>query len=317
VSHELYRRYRPAKLEDVVGQDDAVRQLRDWLKRKRVPHALLLSGPSGVGKTTIARILRKELNCSKNDFYEINAAESRGIDTVREVQGRMGLSPLGGDCRIWLFDEAHQLTRREGGDAQTALLKTLEDTPDHVYFILATTNPNGLLPTIQGRCSQLTLKPIPERLLVKMMEDVMGKHDGEHVITGEVYEKIAEAADGSARKALVILNQVMGLETEEDQLKAVARVDAKKTAFQLAQALIWSKASWKEIAGVIAAIEDTDWEGMRQLVMACASKELLNERNGKPSGKAFIVLDVFKDSWFYTGRNGLVWACCEVFRQKA
>src|SRR5437773_2031788 len=128
---ELYKKHRPRKFADVVGQPRAVAALESMVAAGEVPHSVLFAGPSGTGKTTLARILARELGCGKN-FKEINAAESRGIDSIREVQSVMGLAPMGGKCRVWLWDEAHRLTP----DSQSALLKTLEDTPSHVYFML-------------------------------------------------------------------------------------------------------------------------------------------------------------------------------------
>src|SRR5690606_3369465 len=108
-----------------------------------IPHAMLFTGPSGCGKTTLARILRVKLRCSDNDFQEINAADFRGIDSIRSMRQQVGAAPLGGDSRIWLIDEAHSMT----ADAQNAFLKLLEDTPRHVYFFLATTDPQKLKKT--------------------------------------------------------------------------------------------------------------------------------------------------------------------------
>src|ERR1700682_2127212 len=112
---ELYRKHRPGNFKGLLGQSDAVKQLQSMLVEDKIPHALILSGHTGCGKTTTARILKKRLNCSDMDFSEINAAESRGIDTIREINQRKGLSAIGGKCRIYLLDEAHKLT----SDAQT------------------------------------------------------------------------------------------------------------------------------------------------------------------------------------------------------
>ena len=134
---ELYRKYRPTSFKQVVGQEEAIRTLTELGKRKAIPHAILFTGPSGVGKTTLARILQRKLKCVGNDFVEMNAANDRGVGIIRSIQNKVGLAPMLGSCRIWLMDEAHQLT----SDAQSAFLKLLEDTPSHVYFMLATTDP--------------------------------------------------------------------------------------------------------------------------------------------------------------------------------
>jgi DNA polymerase-3 subunit gamma/tau len=140
-SPELYLKHRPSLFKQVIGQDDAVNVLQQLLKGDRFPHALLLSGPSGCGKTTLARICRDKLECTGADFQELNGADTRGIDTIREIRSHLNLRPMHGKCRIWYIDEAHKLSN----DAQNALLKMLEDTPTTAYFMLATTEPNKLI----------------------------------------------------------------------------------------------------------------------------------------------------------------------------
>ena len=132
---ELYKKHRPSYLEDVFGQPEAVKVLGSMIEKDDLPHSILFTGPSGVGKTTLARILKEELECHANDFKEINCADFRGIDTIRDIRNNMNRQSLMGGPLIWLIDEAHKLTN----DAQTAFLKMLEDTPKHVYFFLATT----------------------------------------------------------------------------------------------------------------------------------------------------------------------------------
>ena len=153
--HELYKKYRPDGYGDLVGQAPAVKVLRGLLK-KGLPHAMLLTGPSGCGKTTVARIIKNKLQCQDSDFVELNSASDRGIDVIRGIDGRMRLGGLLGGPRIWLFDECHRLTK----DAQEAMLKYLEDTPSHVYFLLATTEPDKLITAIRTRCTEVRFAAI-------------------------------------------------------------------------------------------------------------------------------------------------------------
>src|SRR5678816_4466960 len=110
MSQELYKRIRPKRLKDLIGQDGAVKSIEKLLASSKMPHALLLTGPSGCGKTTIARILKAHLHCSDQDFFERNCADFRSVDDIREIRRHLDLRPLGGESRIWLIDECHKLT---------------------------------------------------------------------------------------------------------------------------------------------------------------------------------------------------------------
>lgn len=304
---ELYKKYRPKTLDEVVGQPEAVGVLSKLLKKKEVPHTLLLSGPSGVGKTTIARILRDELDCSETDFCEINAANERGIDKVRDIDGKMRLSPLMGSCRIYLYDECHRLT----SDAQTALLKMLEDTPPHVYFFLCTTDPKELLPTIRSRCTEVKLRSLTHKEVCTVVRDVISIETGEpEGDLGEVIEKIAELAGGGARKALVLLHQVWNLGSIEEQLEALQKADTEKAAVDLARALVDGGNTWKQVAAILKGLADEDPEQIRRAVLGYATAVLLG--GGKKADRAYTVIQAMEDSYFSGGRASLVADCWEL-----
>ena len=300
---ELYRVHRPKTFKGVLGQSDAVRTLLDLTKTGRVPHALLLTGPSGVGKTTLARILKTKLECSDADFSEVNCADFRGIDMVREIRTRMQLAPITGKCRIWLIDECHKLS----GDAQNAFLKTLEDTPAHVYFILATTEPEKLLTTIKTRCTEIKLKALSPAALKELVLSVAEKEGKE--LKDEVVERLIEHSEGSARKVLVLLNAVIGLENEEEQLNAIQQNDHRAKAIELARTLLNPGAKWPQVAKLIKEI-DEEPETLRHMVLAYMSNVMLG--GGKMSGRAFQVADVFQHSFYESKRAGLVLACYAV-----
>ena len=300
---ELYRKHRPKTFKTVVGQPDAVRVLKIMCETQRVPHALLFTGPSGCGKTTLARILKAKLECSDIDFQEINAADTRGIDMVREIRTRMSLAPVNGKCRIWLIDESHKLTN----DAQNSLLKALEDTPKHVYFMLATTDPGKLLKTIITRCTEIKVKEMSPVALRELIKDICTRESLK--ISEEVEEKIIECALGSARLALVLLNKIVGIEDEADQLDAIERNAENKEAIEIARCLMNPRAQWHEMAKILKSCE-AEPESVRWLVLAYMTNVMLG--GGKGAARAFLAIEEFRDNFYETKKAGLVRACYAV-----
>lgn len=307
----LYQKHRPKKLSQVIGQDGAIASVQSHLDRGNPPRAWLFTGPSGCGKTTIARILKKHLQCGDADFQEINAADIKGIEMVRDIRRSMNLAPIDGECRIWLIDEAHKLT----GDAQGALLKMLEDTPGHVYFMLATTDPQKLIKAIHTRCNEVTLKSVSHALLAALVTRVA--EEEEFTLSSEVVSEIAEAADGSARKALVILEAVGGLEPD-DQLAAIQTTTfSKDAAIDLARHLVTNpRVTWPEVAKVLRGLKDEDAEGIRYCVLGYARACLVGSEERGPNLKlgpqAFKVIDIFSKNFYDSKQAGLAAACWEV-----
>jgi DNA polymerase-3 subunit gamma/tau len=221
----LYRKYRPQDLSEVVGQQHVVRTLRNAIEHDRVRHAYLFAGPRGTAKTSLARILAKSLNCQAADrptttpcrqcescrtiqettaldVIELDAASNRGIDDIREIRDRVALRPVLGRRKVYILDEAHSLTT----DASNALLKTLEEPPDHVVFVLCTTEPQKLLDTIKGRCQAFSfLRPTVEELrgVVTRIAEAEG-FDVDEASLG----LIARHARGSFRDAVSGLDQL-------------------------------------------------------------------------------------------------------------
>lgn len=310
---ELYRKHRPRKLSDVLGQDGIVAALEGMLGRNAVPHALLFSGSSGCGKTSIARALCRRMGCETDgrkktgDFCEVNCAEARGIDTIREIQQRAGSAAMG-KCRVWLLDEAHRLTP----DAQSGLLKTLEDTPAHVWFMLATTDPNKLLKTIHTRCTHFKVAPLPPKLIRKLLDDVAEK-EGWEPLSDEVADKIIEVAEGSARKALVLLQQIADLEGDDAKLDAVSRSDTGRQAIEICRLLLGGRAKWNEVASILKEIEDEP-ESVRRMVLGYANKVLLG--GGKQADRAYQVIVAFEQAFYDGGAAALTRACWEVLGQR-
>lgn len=304
MNEELPIKYRPKEFSEVVGQAAAVDQIRDWGRRKAIPTFILFTGASGCGKTTLARILRMKMRCSDRDFREINAAEYRGIDMVREIKQTMGYTPMGGKVRVWLVDEAHKLT----ADAQGAFLKELEDgAPKHCYFMFATTNPEKLLKTIRTRATEIKVKPVGLKDMRLLLDRVCEAEETE--VSEDVLDKIAEVAEGSPRKALVILNQVIGLD-EEKQLDAVKGGVAETEAIELCRVLMNPMAKWSQVTKVLKGIDDLNGqaESIRWLVLSYMSSVAL----GGKADRAVQIIGAFQENFYDSKKAGLIAACYEV-----
>ena len=222
----LYRTYRPQTFEEIVGQDVIVKTLQNSIINKKIGHAYLFCGPRGTGKTSIARIFAKVLNCpnahdakscnecsvcneitsgTSPDVIEIDAASNNGVDEIRELRDKVNFLPSGTKYKVYIIDEVHMLSTA----AFNALLKTLEEPPAHAIFILATTEPNKVLPTIISRCQRYDFKSLTNEEIYTRLEAVCNKE-------GIKYEKnalmsIAIAADGGMRDALSFLDQAISL----------------------------------------------------------------------------------------------------------
>lgn len=222
----LYRKYRPQRFSEIIGQEHIVQTLTNALVLGMISHAYLFTGPRGSGKTTIARLLAKTINCEsrkKNEFepcnkclscqeimenksmdlIEIDAASHRGIDEIRELKEGIKFTPTRLKYKVFILDEAHQLSK----DAANALLKTLEEPPSHAIFILATTEIYKMIPTIISRCQRFDFKKLTALEIIKRLEFIVKKEEVK--VQKDVLEIIALNSGGSIRDAEGLLDQVL------------------------------------------------------------------------------------------------------------
>ena len=204
----LYRKYRPSSFDAVRGQDHVTAALMGAISKNQVPHALLFAGPRGTGKTSVARIFAREIGTKDIDIYEIDAASNRGIDDVRALREAALTLPYESERKVYIIDEVHMLTK----EAFNALLKTLEEPPRHVVFILATTEVDALLDTITSRCQVYRFNAPTRAMLRDVILDVAKKES--FTLTPDGADLIAIAADGSFRDALGITQKVITASTD-------------------------------------------------------------------------------------------------------
>ncbi len=231
----LYRRYRPSNFDEVRGQDHVVGVLEKEVKVKKPAHAYLFAGSRGTGKTSVARILSRELGVSAKDLYEIDAASNRGIDDIRELREGVYAMPFESPYRFYIIDEAHMLTK----EAWNAFLKTLEEPPSHAIFVLATTERDKVPETIRSRCEIYNFKQPTQAMLAESVADV-AQREG-YSLERSASELVALLAEGSFRDALSILQKVLAVsenkKIEVSEVEAVSGAPRGELVRQILEAL--------------------------------------------------------------------------------
>lgn len=289
---ELYRRYRPQNFSEIVGNEATIKSLKKEMENGS--HVFLMTGPAGCGKTTLARIMAKEVGAGPLSIHEINSAENRGIDTAREVMEQMRYNPSDGKALVWIFDECHQWL----APVQNAFLKALEDTPEHVYFFLCTTDPQKLIAPLKTRCSIINVKPLSDDEMTYLLKRTARAEKIK--ISSEVYERICEIAQGGSRKGLKLLAKVIYLDSDEERLEVLKAGEDNETSetIELCRALC-KKTNVKTLFQLLKNVDATDAEKVRQAVMGYMNSCILK---GSVTNEIVATIQAFSSADTY--KNG-------------
>lgn len=299
----LHVDYRPKSFDEIIGNKATVASLRAIYDRKSDwPHAVLLQGPKGCGKTTIARIIANLLGCNGNDFIEINSSNDRGIGTARSIMEGSRFRPMMGKSRVYLLDEVHATT----SDFQNAMLKPLEDAPVHAYFLLCTTDPSRLIPAFRSRCHTFEVQYLTERETIFLLQRVLKQEKVDH-ISMTMLKKIAEASDGCPRDALKILDQIVDMELEEMEEAIISFAYGEKQVLDLYNALV-KKERWGRLSVILSQMDLSNPESARRAIIGLAASKIMKGENPE---MAALIFDVFKDPFYNTGKPGFV---CAAYR---
>lgn len=271
----LYRKYRPTTFNEVVGQETIIQTLKNAKSQDRVAHAYLFCGPRGTGKTTIAKIFARMLNCTSTednqpcgecenckmalngshpDIIEIDAASNNGVEEVRNLIDRVKYAPMQGQYKIYIIDEVHMMTK----SAFNALLKTIEEPPKHIVFIFATTEPNKVLPTIISRCQRFDFSKVSAKDIVQRLSIVCEQEKIQ--IDAEAIGLIASLADGGMRDALSILDQCVAYCSSEIHIADVRKIYGVLTLDDIGQ--LFANLYHKDIEKLMTELQHISDQGM-------------------------------------------------------
>ncbi len=332
----LYRTYRPKRFSDVVGQNVIIRTLQNAILNNKVAHAYLFSGPRGTGKTSVAKIFAKAVNCEKapslepcgecetcqlieeghlSDVIEIDAASNNGVEEIRELRDKVNYLPSFGKYKVYIIDEVHMLTQA----AFNSLLKTLEEPPAHVIFILATTEPNKVIPTILSRCQRFDFRGISPSDINKKLIEI---RDNEEIdISDEALNEIALNAEGGLRDAISLLDQTVSFSGEKITIEDVYQVsgsvskdnliklvnylkdkDASNAFFLLNEIVEDGKEISKIVADIIALLRDILIEKNITFEIERPTSYLKDLAQDYSNDRLFFYLDVLNET-----QNNIKW----------
>ena len=285
----LYRTYRPSKFSEVVGQDYIIKTLLNSIKNNKIAHAYLFAGPRGTGKTSVAKLFAKAINCSNfndeacdecdnckayldnnhPDIIELDAASNNGVDEIREIIDQVPYAPLLGKYKVYIIDEVHMMST----SAFNALLKTLEEPPAHVIFILATTDPQKVIPTVLSRCQRYNFSKITTFEIKRRTIDVLTQEQIKY--EEKAVEEIARMAEGGMRDALSLLEQCLAYNPKELKLEDVENIFGLTSTAKEVE--LYNQIHEKQVSEVITNLRSMYQHGMDTKRLAIDLLEIVKD----------------------------------------
>lgn len=303
--------YRPPSLDEFIGNEEAIESLKSVLDRGDVPASFLFTGPPGCGKTTLAFVIKNHLKIDDMDFRHYNTANTRGIDTIRDIIDTLNYCAAGGERKLYLLDECHQIT----GAAAESMLKMLEEPPKHCHFVLCTSEPEKIKPNtlraIRRRCFELQLKPLSFDQLQQLLEEILeaeGFNPKEY--PQEILDKIVANCWGSPGQALKLLDSVINMDDPEKIMKALDQLQINEGSIlvicqTLTDIRINEETRWERVRKELKGLPDEP-ESIRYAILGYFEKALISN---PPNLTLRNVTTCFIDSVMYSGRAGLYLAC--------
>jgi len=299
--------HRPKNLEDISGNKGIVEALTAvLLDEKKRTHSYLFTGPSGSGKTTFAQIIANHLTKKEYNIHEINCSNDNGIETARQIIQNANKKMLDSSNVIYILDEVQRLSSA----FQNSILKILEDTPKHIFFILCTTEPERLLKTIKSRCTHYTTKPLEKVEMVRLLKKIL-KIEGK-TCSKAVINAIIDNNDCLARACITSLESIINIEDEEIQLQMVYSISEEKQSIELCRALI-KNVEWDEIQNILKNIVGEP-ESIRYHILSYMNSIMLSDKTNKALlDRAALIMNCFQDNYYDVKKAGLVISCYNLY----